>query len=137
MKKMEILHIGIIYAIIFPERNNVTVEFYRTETGIKPAGEFIKSIENIKLRAKVVRSIGLLETYGENLREPDSSPLGGGIFELRTIHGDNIARCLYFFFCGDKAIITNGFIKKTRKTPPGEIELARKYKADYERRNTK
>ena len=37
----------------------------------------------------------------------------------------------------DKVVLTNGFIKKTRKTPPGEIELARKYKADYERRNTK
>jgi len=30
--------------------------------------------------------------------------------------------------------MTNGFIKKTQKTPPGEIERALKYKADYERR---
>lgn len=27
-----------------------------------------------------------------------------------------------------------GFVKKTQKTPPAAIELARKYKADYERR---
>lgn len=111
------------------------VEFYKTEKGEKPAGDFIKSIEDVKLRAKVVRSLKLLETYGTELREPDSKPLGDGIFELRTIQGDNIARCLYFFFVGDKAIVTNGFIKKQQKTPPEETDLAKKYKADYERRN--
>ena len=113
----------------------MTVEFYKTEKGKKPAGDFIKSIEDVKLRAKVVRSLKLLETYGTELREPDSKPLGDGIFELRTIQGDNIARCLYFFFVGDKAIVTNGFIKKQQKTPPEETDLAKKYKADYERRN--
>ena len=110
------------------------VEFYRTEKGTKPAGEFIKSIEDVKLRAKVIRSLKLLETYGTELREPDSKSLGDGIFELRTIQGDNIARCLYFFFVGNKVIVTNGFIKKQQKTPPEEIELAKKYKSDYEGR---
>ena len=32
----------------------------------------------------------------------------------------------------DKIIIaTNGFIKKQKKTPPGEIELAKRRRADY------
>jgi phage-related protein len=34
----------------------------------------------------------------------------------------------------DNIILTNGFVKKTRKTPPNEIVLAMKYKADYEGR---
>jgi len=113
----------------------VTVEFYKTEAGVKPAGDFIRSIEDVKLRAKVVRSLKLLETYGAELREPDSKALGDGIFELRTIQSDNIARCLYFFFVGNKIIVTNGFIKKQQKTPPEEIALAKKYKADYERKH--
>ena len=29
---------------------------------------------------------------------------------------------------------TNGFVKKSQKTPKAEKELAKKYKADYERR---
>ena len=33
-----------------------------------------------------------------------------------------------------KAVLTNGFIKKSQKTPKAEKELAKKYKADYERR---
>ena len=66
---------------------------------------------------------------------PDAKHLGNGIYELRTIQGNNIARCLYFFSAGDKAIVTNGVIKKTQKTPPEVIDLAKKYRADYERRN--
>ena len=33
-----------------------------------------------------------------------------------------------------KAVLTNGFIKKSQKTPKAEKELAKKYKADYELR---
>jgi phage-related protein len=36
-----------------------------------------------------------------------------------------------------KSPLTNGFVKKTQKTPPGEMALAAKYKADYERRQRK
>nr|WP_270400791.1 type II toxin-antitoxin system RelE/ParE family toxin [Mitsuokella multacida] len=36
-----------------------------------------------------------------------------------------------FFFLGGKIIITNGFVKKTNKTPPKEICLAKKRRADY------
>ena len=39
-----------------------------------------------------------------------------------------------FFVIGKKAILTNGFVKKSQKTPKSEKELAKKYKADYERR---
>jgi len=35
---------------------------------------------------------------------------------------------------GDTAIVTNGIVKKEQKTPPGVIALAKKYRADYERR---
>ncbi len=33
-----------------------------------------------------------------------------------------------------KGVLTNRFIKKSQKTPKAEKELAKKYKADYERR---
>ncbi|MDY3304250.1 MAG: type II toxin-antitoxin system RelE/ParE family toxin [Clostridia bacterium] len=52
-------------------------------------------------------------------------PLEDGIFEIRTIMGSNIARVLYFFVIGRKIIMTNGFIKKTRKTPRQEFETAK------------
>jgi len=113
----------------------MTVIFYKTEQGEKPAGQFIKSVEDKKLRAKIIRSVKLLEQFGRDLGMPDSKHLINGIYELRTIQGNNIARCLYFFTVGDMAVITNGAVKKTQKTPPEIIELAEKYRADYERRH--
>ena len=44
------------------------------------------------------------------------------------------ARIFYFFLIENKIILTNGFIKKTQKTPRKEINRALEYKADYERR---
>lgn len=35
---------------------------------------------------------------------------------------------------GGSIILTNSFIKKTQKTPRKEIELAKKYRADYKER---
>ena len=68
------------------------------------------------------------------MRSPYSEPISEGIFELRTKQGTDITRVLYFFFVGDLAILTNGFTKKTKKTTKNEVELAKKYKKDYERR---
>jgi phage-related protein len=57
--------------------------------------------------------------------------VGDGIFELRSKVGSDISRVMYFFVIGEKIILTNGFIKKTQKTPPREIELAKKYRNNY------
>ena len=65
---------------------------------------------------------------GPALRKPESSHLDDGIFEIRTKVGTNLTRVLYFFYVGKKAVLTNGFIKKTQKTPRKEIEIAKKYR---------
>ena len=112
---------------------NWEVEYYSTTNGKMPAKEFIENLP-LKLRAKVFRDIVLLEEFGIELKEPHSKHLKEGIYELRVRIGKDQSRILYFFFCNQKIIMTNGFIKKTQKTPPGEIERALKYKADHERR---
>lgn len=110
------------------------VEFYETESGEKPCLDFLNTLE-VKLRAKVFRDLTLLEQYGNELRLPYSEHLDDGIFELRTIQGKNIVRNLYFFIAGKKIIVTHGFKKKTQKTPPEEIQKAKKYRADYKTRH--
>ncbi len=84
------------------------------------------------MQAKLFRLLELLELKGNDLREPYSKPLSDGIFEVRAIQGNQITRVLYFFVIGKKIILTNGFVKKTQKTPTREIELAKKYRTDYE-----
>ena len=69
--------------------------------------------------------------------ESYSKFIGDGIFEIRAKQSSNITRVLYFFYIGKRIVLTNGFIKKTQKTPPEEIALAKKYRADYLERKEK
>lgn len=41
---------------------------------------------------------------------------------------------LYFFYYEGRIILTNGFVKKTQKTPPEEIKLAKERRADFKER---
>ncbi|WP_370801722.1 type II toxin-antitoxin system RelE/ParE family toxin [Eubacterium ventriosum] len=53
------------------------------------------------------------------------------IFELRCKFGSNITRVLYFFYYEGKIIMTNGFVKKTQKTPKEEIQIAKDRRKDF------
>jgi phage-related protein len=109
------------------------IDYYRTERGLKPVEEFIDSLD-MKMQVKIFRQISLLKEFGSQLGEPYSKQLVNGIFELRIQQSNNITRILYFFIRGRKVILTHGFTKKTPKTPPGEIERALMYRAEYESR---
>ena len=109
---------------------NFEVIFYRKRNGECPVEDFLLSLDK-KMRAKIVKEISLLELEGNMLREPFSKHLEDGIFELRAKTGTNITRVLYFFYIGRKIILTNGFIKKTQKTPISEIRIAKAYRSDY------
>jgi phage-related protein len=110
------------------------VEYYQTSSGKCPAQEFIDSLE-IKMQAKAIAELELLEERGNTLREPYSKPIQEGLFELRIKFASNISRVFYFFFTGRKIILTNGFVKKTQKTPTREIKKALTYKKDYQERH--
>lgn len=114
-------------------RKGITVfelELYSTEDGKEPVAEFLDSLDR-KMNAKLIGLMELLEEKGTELREPYSAPLEDGIFELRCKLGSNITRALYFFYVGKRIVITNGFIKKTQKTPPGEIKMAKDRRKDW------
>lgn len=110
------------------------LEFYELPSGEKPVETFLDGLDK-KMRAKAVHGLTVLEEFGNNLREPYSKPVGDGLFELRIKFASDISRIFYFFVVNNKIILTNGFIKKTMKTPKSELDLAKKYKADYERRH--
>ena len=117
------------------------VDFFIRENGDCPVKEFLLSLDK-KMRAKLLAMTQLmpdaLMATGACSREepqPKFSPptmhLEDGIFELRAKQGSDITRVLYFFFVGKKIVLTNGFTKKTQKTPRAEIATAKKYRAEY------
>ena len=109
------------------------IDYYELPNGERPVEKFLDSL-NLKMRVKALGSIEILAEFGNKLREPYSKALVNGLFELRIKFSGDITRIFYFFITDNTIILTNGFIKKTRKTPPSEIALGLKYKYDYESR---
>lgn len=106
------------------------VIFYEKEDGSIPVKEFLLELD-APMAAKMYRTIELLEKNGPDLREPYSKAIGGGIFELRAKVASNISRVFFFFVRGRQIVLTNGFVKKTSKTPQSEIDRAQRFRTEY------
>ncbi|MCL1882600.1 MAG: type II toxin-antitoxin system RelE/ParE family toxin [Defluviitaleaceae bacterium] len=57
--------------------------------------------------------------------------MSGDIWELRPLSH----RVLFFYWKDNKFVLFHHFIKKTNKTPPREIEQAKRNMADHKERN--
>ena len=97
--------------------------YFVTDTGRRPAEEFVKSL-NVRSREKFFSVIELLEEFGRELSFPHAKYIGDEIFELRFEGIEGAVRVLYFFFDGSKTVLTNGFLKKSNKTPKKEKQRA-------------
>ena len=108
-----------------------TVDFYEEDNGIQPVKEFLLHMSNRKLQAKTLAMLELLEEKGNVLREPYTKHLEEGIFELRTQVKNDALRTLFFYEENKIIVLAHIFVKKTRKTPRREIEVAKKRRAIY------
>lgn len=111
-------------------KHKFIAEYFELKEGVYPAKDFLDSLEP-KLRAKTKRAIDRLQDEGNALIGTETEHLDGPIFQVRAVFGNNISRILFFFYDEGKIILTHGFVKKTKKTPPPEIERAKKYRAIY------
>ena len=104
------------------------VRFFHLSSGASPVEEFLDSLPT-KHAQKVVWVLQLIEdldqipaTYLKKLVNTD------GIWEIRAQQGNNIFRLLGFIDGDAIIVLTNGFSKKTQKTPRQEIALAEQRK---------
>lgn len=109
------------------------VTFYKTSDGKCPVAEFIDS-QPTKVALKitwVLKAIQELEkipkTYFKKITDTD-------FYEVRIEFAGNIYRLLGFFHNGNIVILTNGFQKKTQKTPKSELEICKERMADFLKR---
>lgn len=79
------------------------------------------------MRARLVRLTELIEQIGfEALPRDSVKHLEDGLWELRMTGRDGISRAIYVTATGRRVVILRVFVKKTRKTPPRELEVARR-----------
>jgi phage-related protein len=108
-----------------------TVIFYRLPNGSSPIEEFLDSLTG-KQAQKVLWVLQLIEDLERVPRQYFKKLVDSeGIWEVRIQFGNDIFRLLGFFENGQLLILTNGFAKKTQKTPSQEIALAVRRKQEY------
>ena len=100
------------------------INFYETESGKSPVIDFLNSLTG-KQAQKITWVLELVEEtsiipkqYFKKLINTED------IWEVRITFAGDIFRLLGFFEEDGNFIITNGFAKKTQKTPQKEIKLA-------------
>jgi phage-related protein len=101
------------------------VLFFRTDRGNEPVREWLLSLA--KDERKIIGDDVLKVQYCWPIGKPLVGSLGNGLWEVRSRIGDRIARMI---FCveGQTMVLLHGFVKKTRKTPRHELDLALKRK---------
>lgn len=113
------------------------IEFYKLSSGKCPVEEFLDSLSG-KQAQKVAWVLQLIEElnlvpskYLKPLVNTD------GILEVRVRIGKNAFRLLGFKHKKTFIVLTNGFKKKSQKTPRQEIEIAEERKIDFLERRKK
>lgn len=105
--------------------------FFRTEAGAEPVRDWLLALPKPDRRI-IGEGLKQLE-YGWPIGMPLCRALGGGLFELRaSLPSRRIARVIVCVF-EEELYALHGFIKKTRKTPEGDLKLARSRKQQLER----
>jgi phage-related protein len=104
----------------------VPVVFYKTAAGVVLVREWLRSLPEAD-RNIIGRDLMRVQ-YRWPVGMPLCRPLGGGLWEVRSdLPSSRIARLLFCFNKG-RLVVLHGFIKKTKKAPADEMEIARKRK---------
>ena len=85
-----------------------------------------KTQEKVEYIFKLIRTVDVIpEKFLKRIKGTE------GLFEIRIKQSNNIYRIFCCFDKGKLVVLFNGFVKKSRKTPKKEIELAVKLMSQY------
>lgn len=106
------------------------VVFYRTESENEPVREWLMSLgqQDRKTIGDDIKTV----QYGWPLGMPVVRKMEHRLWEIRCRIDKRIARIL-FTVKGEKMVLLHGFIKKSRKTPQADLQLAKQRKANLEK----
>ena len=109
----------------------VPARFYLTPSGSDPVRDWLVALP-VEDKRRIGQDIGMVE-YGWPVGMPLCRNIGEGLWEVRcSLPSRRIARVL-FCLVRSEPVLLHGFIKKTQKTPPDDLALARKRQKEIER----
>ena len=110
-------------------QKRISVVFYRSSAGNEPVREWLKglSFADKKAIGEDIKAVEIAWPIGLPLvRKLDSD-----LWEVRSQLAGRISR-VFFTVWERYMVLLHGFIKKSQKTPPAELELARKRRNDVQ-----
>ena len=114
--------------MIKPPKMNV--QFYKEESGKEPVKKWLRELD--KNDRKIIGED--IDSVQERwpLGMPVVRPLSKGLWEIRSNLNNRIARIM-FIICDGEMILLHAIIKKTQKTPPSDIVIAKKRAVKYKK----
>jgi phage-related protein len=101
----------------------IPLRFWKSTAGREPVRAWLNELPREDQRT-IGRDIAKVQ-FGWPVGLPVCRPLGEGLWEVRsTLRSKREARVLFGFYAGI-LIALHAFIKKTQKTPPNDLALAR------------
>ena len=101
----------------------VPVVFFRLDSGREPVRDWLKGLDR-EYRKAIGEDIKTLQ-FGWPVGMPLARKLSDDLWELRSKFPQGIARNI-FTIHEQKIVLLHGFIKKSQKTPPKELSLAKR-----------
>jgi phage-related protein len=97
---------------------------WRVETLNETVAQEIEALP-LDMQARLVRLGERIAQVGlERLGHSEVKHLKDKLWEMRLTGRDGIARALYVTVVGKRVVVVRAFVKKARKTPQAEIDLA-------------
>lgn len=107
----------------------IPVVFYRTPAGAEVVLDWLRNLDADDRR--VVGQDLMRVQFRWPIGMPLCRPLGDGLWELRCDLSSNRIARLFFCFTQERLVALHGFVKKARKTPEHELEIARKRRGEF------
>src|SRR5262245_24142559 len=109
-------------------QKRLPIRFYQSANGREPVREWLKSLsaEDRQILGTDIRTM----EFGWPIGMPLCRALGNGLWEIRSsLPNGRIARII---FCvhDRQAVLLHGFVKKTQRTPKGDLDLALRRKRE-------
>ena len=100
----------------------LTVRFFRESTGSEPVRDWLKRLP-VDEKREIGSDIKTVQ-FGWPIGMPVVDHIDGDVWEVRTRLSTRIARVL-FVLEGNVMVLLHGFIKKERKTPKADLDIAK------------
>jgi phage-related protein len=113
--------------IIFCNGKKFEVQCAVQQNGISQSYEFLTGLPN-PLKAKITAIIKRYAEVGIIREDTKFKKLEGNLWEFKSFQ----TRVIMYHCARGVIALTNGFIKKTKRTPQSEIDRANRIKAEYD-----